>query len=334
MKFRILIVLVSITFSIKAQHAYFSSLNQNLLSVNPAFAGTNDKLRTQIITGSTGDSKFGYRPQSYYAGADFLCGKRSGLGLSFNSNIYSNSLNNTQVGYRELQVDFSYGLHLKVNDKLKLIPAIQISYFQNTLNRRYVHAEYLRTGRIEQWGTETVYILNKRNLDFSAALLLYGKRFYAGASILSFTQPDEGLLGVSKRPITQIYHGKYKLLDPEKFNIDCYGLIKLQENFWYNKAGFNTKNTGENFIQYGTYLNYKVLSIHLAHQLNEISNYDAFISGVSLNVKGFRVGYNNKCNYGNRVSTYFFNEFYLLYAFGRNKKDDEETPDNTIRLID
>ena len=322
MKFRILIVLISFAFSIEAQHAYYSSLNQNLLSVNPAFAGTNDKLRVQVVSGMVGMPKYGFSNQSYYFGADFLAGKRSGLGLSFNSDIYGKA-------QKTIQTDLSYAFHIKLNENLKLIPALQVSYFQISLDRQYLPSNYYDNTRspfVPQWGNEYTGIITKRNMDFSSGILLYGKRFYAGISILSFTQPDEGTMGVSKRALTQIYQGKYKFLDPEKFNIDIYGFVKLQK--------LNVYSNDANFIQYGTFLNYKVISIHLAQQINDVYKYDALIAGVALNLKGLRIGYNNKCNYGNHVSTYFFNEFYLQYAFGRNKKEDGETSDKGIKLID
>jgi type IX secretion system PorP/SprF family membrane protein len=314
MKFRIFIVLISFAFSIKAQHAYYSSLNQNLLSVNPAFAGTNKQLRAQVIIGSTGTPKYGYNKQSYYAGADFLAGKRSGLGFSFSSGTYGKA-------QKELQADFSYALHLNIGENLKIVPAVQVSYFQITVNRNYLPSSYLYTsGTIPEFPDVTA-ISTKRNMDFSSGLLLYGKRFYTSASVLSFTQPDEGVLGVSKRALTQIYYGKYKFLDPNAVNIDVYGFVKLQQAYG-------------NFVQYGAYLNYKMISLHIAHRINDIKDYDALVSGIAINTKGLRIGYNNRYNYATHLSSYFFNEFYLQYAFGRNKKEDEETSDKGIKLID
>jgi type IX secretion system PorP/SprF family membrane protein len=326
MKFRIFIVLVSFAFTIKAQHSYYSSLNQNLLSVNPAFAGTNKQLRAQAIIGSTGTPKYGYNKQSYYAGVDFLAGKRSGLGLSFSSGTYGKA-------QKEIQADFSYALHLNIGENLKLAPAFQISYFQITLNRNYVPVSNDIRSIVPEFSDPTL-ISTKRNMDFSSGLLLYGRRFYVSASVLSFTQPDEGVMGVSKRPMTQIYQGKYKFLDPEKFNIDVYGFIKLQEIVQMHKGQIYSKVLGENFIQYGSYLNYKKISLHLANRLSSISDYNAIVTGVAVNAKGFRVGYNSRYNYATHLSSYFFNEFYLQYAFGRIKKDDNEAQDKSIKLID
>jgi len=337
MKFRIFILLVFFAFTIKAQHAYYSSLNQNLLSVNPAFAGTNNKLRTQVITGRTGWAKYGADNMSYYAGADFLAGKHSGLGLSFSSNIYTNSgaFRNTWAVLKEVQVDLSYALHLKINDKIKIVPAFQVSYFQITMNRTLISYEYFKNdGRIEWGGSDIVPSQTKRNMDFSGGLLLYGKRYYVGISVLSITQPDEGLLGVSKRPLTQIYQGKYKFLNPEKFNVDAYGFIKLQEMVQLHKDQIYHKTVSESFVQYGINLNYQMLSIHLAHRLNAVSNYDAVVAGAAINLKGLKIGYNNRCNYGSHLGSVYFNEFYLQYSFGRNKKDEDESSSKAIKLID
>ncbi len=318
MRSRIIIIFFSIlTFSIKAQQAYYSSLNQNLLSINPAFAGTNDKLRVQAIIGNTGAPKYGYNNQSYYAGADFLAGKHNGFGLSFSTNVYGKALKQTQV-------DFSYALHSNITDKIKLVSAFQASYFQISVNRDYYN--YAFPGQFIQSGGRDVVYQTKRNGDFSSGLLLYGKRFYAGASFLSLIQPDEGVLGVSKRPLTQIYQGKYRFGDFEKLNVDAYAFVKLQ--VIGKQAAYSNF---ENFVQYGVYLNYKMISLHIAHRINDPMQYDAFISGVALNFKNFKLGYNNRYNYETQLSGYFFNEFYLAYCFG--KKNVEGEQNTSIKLI-
>ncbi|HWY11885.1 MAG TPA: PorP/SprF family type IX secretion system membrane protein [Bacteroidia bacterium] len=322
MRLRIIIFFFSILiFSIKAQQPYFSSLNQNLLSVNPAFAGTNDKLRVQAITGRTGWPKYGVDNRSYYAGADFLAGKYSGLGLSFSSSLYNNSSSFKSTGsvLKEMQVDFSYALHLKINDKIKIVPAFQVSYFQITLNSALVTFDPNEFARspFAYSTNENLGILTKRNIDFSSGLLVYGKRFYVGATILSFTQPDEGVLGVSKRPFTQIYQGKYRFGNLEKLNIDAYGFVKLQKVYG-------------SFVQYGTYLNYKMLSLHLAHRINDNLVYNSFVAGVALNLKGMKIGYNNRFNYMDNLSNRYFNEFYLAYGFGKKNVEGEPT---SIKLI-
>ncbi len=330
MRQRVVIILLSLfSFSIKAQHAYFSSLNQNLLSVNPAFAGTNKQLRTQIIIGNTGMPKYGYNKESYYAGVDFLGKKYSGFGLSFSNDNFGPVLRRTQI-------DFSYALHFTIKKKIKIVHAYQVSYFEYRLDRTKLNFGYSYQNPSDAFmafsqSAEIVPSQVKRNVDFSTGLLVYGKRFYAGISVLSITQPDEGLLGVSKRPLTQIYQGKYKFLNPDRFNIDLYGFGKLQEIVQLHKDQIYHKTVSESFVQYGTYLNYKWLSMHLAHRLNAVSDYDAFVAGAGVDLKGLRIGYNTKCNYASHLSNYFFNEFYLQYSFGRNKKEKE---DGTIKLID
>jgi type IX secretion system PorP/SprF family membrane protein len=326
MKFRIFIVLVSFAFSMKAQHAYFSSLNQNLLSVNPAFAGTNKQLRAQVISGVTGMPKYGYNRQSYYAGIDFLGRKYSGFGLSFNYENYGLAL-------ERLQADFSYALHFTIKNKIKIVHACQVSFFQLKTDTRQIKTnnfDDLNFNGAFVWN-EVVPSRSKYNADFSTGLLGYGKRFYIGISILSITQPDEGLLGVSKRRLTQIYQGKYKFLNPEKFNFDIYGFLKFQD---LNIRRYDVSASSNSFLQTGLYLNYKVISFHLGHRMLELNDNNSAIIGFVLNVKGIKVGYNNRCNYFNTTGNTFFNEIYFSYAFGRNKKEGEGTPDNAIKLID
>ncbi|MBK7666634.1 MAG: type IX secretion system membrane protein PorP/SprF [Sphingobacteriaceae bacterium] len=272
--------------------------------------------------------RYGYDKQSYYAGVDFFGKKYSGFGLSFSNDNFGPVLRRTQI-------DFSYALHFTIKNKIKIVHAYQISYFEYKYDRTKVGFGYNLNPSDAMsafaQSSEIVPSQVKRNADFSSGLLVYGKRFYAGVTVLSITQPDEGLLGVSKRPLTQIYQGKFKFLNPDRFNVDVYGFIKIQKAVGFNGNGYYSNPIRENFIQYGTYLNYKLLSFHFAHRLNEVSDFDAVVAGIAINKKGFRIGYNSKCNYATHLSNYFFNELYLQYSFGRNKK---ETEDGTIKLID
>jgi type IX secretion system PorP/SprF family membrane protein len=57
------------------------------------------------------------------------------------------------------------------------------------------------------WNTrEAIPSPNKSNADFSAGLLGYSKHYFFGFAANHITQPDEGLLGVSKLPVKFTAH--------------------------------------------------------------------------------------------------------------------------------
>ncbi len=289
--------------SLNAQHPYYGSLNQQLLSTNPAFAGSNKQLRVQTIGGTLDFQKYGYYKTGYYFGADGLAGKHSGLGLSAHYEQNGPAYSNTQV-------DLSYAYHINIGEKTKLVPAFQVSFFQVAMNANYVNYN-------EIWGNAIIEfpyvppsgILRRNNLDFSGGLMFYRERFFAGASVLSFNQPDEGLLGVSKRPLTQVYQLGYRMPVNPLSSLDFY-------------AFFKTQKTRETFLQYGLYYNIKFISFHLANRLNDISNTNAVVMGLNFNYSGFKIGYNCNWNYSKHSGNYFFNEVYLSMNFGAKKTDD------------
>jgi type IX secretion system PorP/SprF family membrane protein len=285
-----------------AQHPYYGALDQQLLSTNPAFAGSNKQLRVQAIGGTLDFPKYGYYKDGYYFGVDGLAGKHSGLGLSAHREQNGPAFSNTQI-------DLNYAYHINIGEKTKLVPAIQASVFQERVNRNYVSYDDLYGGRIPEWNYDGPSISTKANLDLSAGLMFYRERFFAGASALSFTQPDEGVLGVSKRPLTQVYQMGYRYPVTPQSSLDGY-------------AFFKTQKTRETFLQYGLYYNIKYISLHLANRINDISNTNVVVIGANFNVSGFKIGYNCNWNYSKHTSNYFFNEVYLSINFGAKKTDE------------
>jgi type IX secretion system PorP/SprF family membrane protein len=316
MKKRLLcVLLLMMAVALKSQHPYFASPDQQLLSLNPAFAGSNKQLRVQTAWNSNSFSSSDLKNRrNFYTGADFLAGKNTGLGISFHKSRVSWFLQDEQ-----LSVSYSYQFTIK--NKMRIVPGFQASYFRRKYIRS-INENIIPDDGIYSFSYAPYLVTpnqSKQNLDFSTGLLFYMKNFFISVSGMSITQPDEGLLGVRKRGFTQVYYAGYKFETCEKSNVSPYVLVKSQS--W-----------GDQFVQYGANLNCCVFSIHLANRLNDKSPTDAFISGISYKSHGLRLGYNFQCNYNRYVTNYFNHEAFLSLNFGNCCKKSSEGTEAPLKL--
>ncbi len=317
-----IILFISLAFLMNAQHPYFASLNQQLLVTNPSFAGSNKQLRVQSNFGGNAPDYFaqGYS-NGYYLGADILIKKHHGIGISYERNGFSYGL------LLQNQASLSYAYHITINGKLKIVPSIQASYFNLILERTKLdyggnYGNEYNYLNINNWWTcyPCPDPLFKQNADFSAGLLVYKENFFIGASVLSVTQPDQGLLGVSKRPLTQIYQGGYNFKLKQKWTCNAYAFLKLQKN-WYN----GTNSTS--FLQYGANVGYSVFKLHLGHRIVEGPlSQGVIVAGGNFTFSGFSFGYNATLFCNNDVRNYFRSmELFVSLNFGSAKKKDTST---------
>lgn len=198
----ILIISLALSLNLSAQDPIFTNTQQSLIHLNPSFAGSNGGIRYQGL----------YRDQwvdlgspytTLYNSVDaYIKPMRGGIGLSY---VRDNQANGIIITDR---FDLSYAQHLVFLDqKLKLIPSLQFSVFQKTVDNTKLN---FGSPFLPQWGYGTPYSI-KRNIDFSAGLVMNYKHFYIGGSVFHITQPEEGVQGVSKLPARLSLFTSYNL---------------------------------------------------------------------------------------------------------------------------
>ena len=180
-----------------AQDPLFTNAQQSLVALNPSFAGSNGLLRYQSMYRS---QWFGTHNsfQTYYNSIDtYVKSIKGGIGLAYTRDDQAIG---TLVTDR---IDLTYAQHFSLIDhKLKIIPSLQVSVFNKTLdNTKLNFGDQIDPRRGFSWSQypllEKQY---KSNVDFSTGLILNYNHFYFGSSIFHITQPDEGLQGPSKLP--------------------------------------------------------------------------------------------------------------------------------------
>lgn len=219
-----------------SQDPLFTNTNQSLVYLNPSFAGTNGLVRNQFLYRNQWPSLSG-NFVTYYNGLDiYIKPMRGGLAFTYSHDDQARGTLKTDA------FNLTYSQHFSLCDKkLKIIPSIQAGYFIKKLDRTKLNfGDMIDPRQGFAWNSfQTLPSATKSNFDFSSGLLINYNHFYFGASVFHFNQPDEGLLGVSKKPFRLNIHGSYNLLIGEKTIIQFFTLYQQQQKFYALEFALN-----------------------------------------------------------------------------------------------
>ncbi|MBC7863532.1 MAG: type IX secretion system membrane protein PorP/SprF [Bacteroidia bacterium] len=185
-----------------AQDPEFTQFYANPLYLNPAFAGTarcpriclNYRNQWPAISGT-----FITYSASYDQHIDGISG---GLGLLVtNDQAGLGTLNTTNISG-------IYSYQLSITREFSMKFGFQATYAQKSIDWSKLNfGDMIDPRRGFVWNTNEVPGLSKKsNLDVSAGILGFSKRYFFGAAVNHITQPDEGLLGSSKLPMKITAH--------------------------------------------------------------------------------------------------------------------------------
>jgi type IX secretion system PorP/SprF family membrane protein len=187
---------------VRAQDPQFTQFYANPLYLNPAFAGTarcpriciNYRNQWPAISGT-----FVTYSASYDQHIDGIAG---GLGLLVtNDRAGQGTLNTTNVSGI-----YSYQLNITREFSMKL--GIQATYAQKSVDwSKLTFGDMIdpRTGFVYNTN-EVPNVTSRSNVDISAGLLGYSRRYFFGFAVHHVTEPDEGFLGTSKLPMKYTGH--------------------------------------------------------------------------------------------------------------------------------
>lgn len=229
------LVLVAITCSVselQAQDPQFTQFYANPLYLNPAFAGTarcprvimNYRNQWPGLTGT-----FVTYSASYDQHFDAIAG---GIGImAFHDRAGEGTLNTTNVSA-------IYSYDRPINRHFSIRVGFQATFFQKFLDwdkltfGDMIDARYGFIYDTQEIRGES----SKAGVDFSAGILGFSKKFFAGLAVHHLTQPDEGLISGpgSKLPMKITGHaGALIPLDrnSKESSISPNILFKQQQNF-------------------------------------------------------------------------------------------------------
>jgi type IX secretion system PorP/SprF family membrane protein len=187
---------------VRAQDPQFTQFYANPLYLNPAFAGTarcpriciNYRNQWPAISGT-----FVTYSASYDQHIDGMAG---GIGLLVtNDRAGKGTLNTTNVSGI-----YSYQLNLTREFSMKF--GIQATYAQKSVDwSKLTFGDMIdpRTGFVYSTN-EIPNATTRSNVDISAGMLGYSRRYFFGFAVHHVTEPDEGFLGTSKLPMKYTGH--------------------------------------------------------------------------------------------------------------------------------
>ena len=224
-----------------AQDPEFTQFYANPLYLNPAFAGTarcpriclNYRNQWPGITGT-----FVTYSASYDQHIDAIQG---GVGFLFtNDRAGQATINTTNISGM-----YSYQLNITREFSMKI--GMEATYAQKSVDWSKLNFGDMidpRRGFVYNT-TEVPNVTSRTNVDFSAGLLGYSRRYFFGFAVHHITEPDEGFLGQSKLPMK--YTGHAGAVIPLGGR---YSESNISPNILYQKQGdFEQLNLGIYFTK-------------------------------------------------------------------------------------
>jgi type IX secretion system PorP/SprF family membrane protein len=272
MKLYLFLFVVIILNTATAQDALFSQYHNNMIYLNPAFAGS-------LINPTFSLS---YRNQWPQLEGDFKTGMfsyhqyvpklKGGIGAYY---LFDAAGSNTITTHR---FNLVYAPHIEVSDKFVLKPAITGGYIMKHLDRdNLTFGDMIdpRYGFIypvqEVTGSSTT-----NHFDLGVGLLAYSRNFYGGYSVDHVTEPNESFTNP----------GKSKL--PRKHTVNIGGVLGGNElsSFTVNPDFIYIKQRSANFWQANVTMKYNYFLAELSYRERSTI---IFLSGIQ--TKAFKFSY-------------------------------------------
>lgn len=303
-KIRLLCILLSCSAGCFAQSPVLAP-NQPVINLNPSFAGSNGGIRNQALYqhDSCMNSSFVMLADNFDA---YIKQLNAGIALSYQAETGCSGT------YRTFQVNFTYAQHLVIQ-KLKLIPSMQVGYYQNSLDpSKLTFGSMISPGLIYQGGNP---LSNKIAADISAGLLAIYKNWYAGISAYHINHPDVTLTETSRLPVRFTANVSYNLHFSDKtlynFSASCsrqdgFNLAKFNANAIFYKhliagLGFMVNNIRPIAFIYASGIYYKnTQMLSLGYRGNFISLTAACIAGYNTTGHYLARGFNLCLSYNLR----------------------------------
>lgn len=296
-----------------AQDAHFSQFYANPLYMSPSLAGSTDGARLVA----------NYRNQwpgvqnaykTYSVSFDnFFSSINSGLGFLLYQDVAGSAgLTTTQFG-------FQYSYNLIINDEWQVIPGIQFTYANKSIDfsKLKFGDEMIGTGGSGSWQRLNNEATNY--IDFASSVFLYSSKYWFGLTIDHLARPNHTFLNEEmKMPLKTVFFGGMNIWAERSrtkgasrsFSLS-YRMQQQEKNtqfdvgvYWYNDP-----------IEIGVwYRGLPFLSTKDASSLNQ----DAIVALLSYKYGPFRVGY----SYDVSISGLGWNaqgahELSLIYEFNQ-----------------
>ncbi len=273
--FTVLLVSITTVGELKAQDPEFTQFYANPLYLNPAFAGAARCPRIAMNYRNQWPSLSGTFVTSSASYDQHVDGIYGGLGLIVtNDKAGEATLNTTNISA-------IYSYQLKINRQFSLRFGFQATFFQKSLDwNKLTFGDMIDPRRGFVYQTNDVPRGGSiSNVDFSAGVIGYSDKFFAGFAVHHLTQPNESLItGTSPLPMKFTGHMGAKIsLSNNKYSTND---ASIAPNIMYRAQGTFQQ------LNMGLYLTKGALTGGVWYR-----NKDAFIVLVGVTSEHFKFGY-------------------------------------------
>jgi type IX secretion system PorP/SprF family membrane protein len=199
--------------------ASFLPMN-NLLDVNPSFAGSNGGARIQANYVNIWPSLSGRRLYNSVVADISVNHGKSGIALYANRTNYTHGVqinNNLGVGY-------AHRFSVK-NGDVKIVPSAQVGFVNSRLDVNSLGFG-VTTGPIDPSH------LSKNNFEINTGFLVQVKeKFSVGCAAFHINTPDVGVVGPSKLGTRSVLHASYNFINEHDQVINLFGSYTYQYGF-------------------------------------------------------------------------------------------------------
>lgn len=215
----IFISLLTFWVSLTAQDGQFLNVNQDLLNVNPSFAGSNGGIRNQFSFRSQLARGFPGMPKDFSNNLDvYINGIRAGVGVT--------GMNQTFGPLSTSGLGVIYAQHFSLNQgRSKLIPSIQAVYIKRTID----------VGWLVPVTGEPIETTHKYVKINSGLLFSHEDRLFIGVSAFHINRPN-GMFP------------SYLLYASYNFRFGKNSVLQVMSNLTYRLGGIESFQSGANIL--------------------------------------------------------------------------------------
>jgi len=279
---KLLLILIIIQLELRGQDPQFSQFYANQLYLNPAFAGASVCPRVGVSFRDQWPSIPGTFV-TYSASYDQHFNKLSGgLGIIFMGDRAGEGTINTN----SLSAMYSY--KLDVSRIFTIRTALQASYYQKSLNwDKLTFGDMIdpRYGFVYATDEARPGNVTSSYFDFSAGILGYSDRFFAGFAAHHLTEPEEGFISISKLPRKYTAHVGMNIDITKKSSMS-----PSQEDVFISPNILFQQQQNFQQLNYGFYINRYPFLGGLWFRQN-FQNADALIFLFGVQQESFKFGY-------------------------------------------
>jgi type IX secretion system PorP/SprF family membrane protein len=277
---------------IRSQDVQFNNIQNSLVYLNPSFAGSSGHIRNQTVYRNQWPNLSGAYVSYGTCFDGYVKPIRGGLAISVLSDDQARGT------LRATSISFVYAQHITLSKEknIKIIPAVQGSFAQRTLDRgRLNFGDWIDVRYGSIWSDTIVPKAIIRYQDVAAGLIIKrDDNALIGVSFSNLLEPNISQAGTYHLPVRTTIHGAYRLAFNPMNAIDLTTILTLQNSYYNYRVNIINKRGGGLTYGLGYRLSNKFYLREGEHNINS-HNFIGFLGYTGLRF-GITYSYDQNMN--------------------------------------